>query len=48
VTNEDVLKKVSESRNMLNAIRQQKGRWICPVKTPLASARNFRRTIRKL
>jgi len=28
VTNEDVLKKVNESNNMLNVIGQQKGKWI--------------------
>jgi len=28
VTNEDVLKKVNESKNMLNVIRQRKCKWI--------------------
>ena len=28
VTNEDVLKKVNESKNMLNVIRQRKRKWI--------------------
>jgi len=28
VTNEDVLKKVNESKNMLNVIRQWKRKWI--------------------
>jgi len=28
VTNEDVLKKVNESKNMLNVIRQRKHKWI--------------------
>jgi len=28
VTNEDVLKKVNESKNMLNVIRQPKHKWI--------------------
>ena len=31
VTNEDVLKKVNESMNMLNVIRQRKRKWIGPV-----------------
>jgi len=28
VTNEDVLKKVNESKNMLNVVRQRKHKWI--------------------
>jgi len=28
MTNEDVLKKVNESKNMLNVIRQRKRKWI--------------------
>ena len=28
MTNEDVLKKVNESKNMLNVIRQRKHKWI--------------------
>jgi len=31
VTNEDVLKKVNESKNMLNVIRQRKCKWIVHV-----------------